>query len=223
MRFISTCAVPFSPPTAGPADTAWAPAVSLDCTQATVRIPRMGEWLPPADYTMEFWCYSQSTNCTIAFNMEIDDGYNRALAHLPCGNTLFFDSGSLYSGGRLAVTMPPNFLLTWHHVALQVDSQASAMRVFIDGQLLAETAAYDTHKPRPVDFIIGITHAGRLGEFRLWNYVRSPAQIRADMPRLLASPRPGLLGCWRLDDTLDNGGRIRDYSGYAHHGILNRR
>jgi hypothetical protein len=223
MRFITTTAVPFSPTTAGPADTAWAPAVSLDCTRATVRIPRMGEWLPPADYTMEFWCYTQSTDCTTAFNMEVDDGGNRALAHMPCGNTLFFDNGSLYTTGRVSAIMPPDFLLSWHHVALQVDSQAPAMRIFIDGQLLVQSTGYDTHKPRPVDFIIGINHAGRLGEFRLWDYVRTPAEIRADMPRLLASSRPGLLGCWRLDDTLDHGARIRDYSGYARHGSLNHR
>jgi hypothetical protein len=210
MRFITTTAVPFAPVTAGPADTAWAPAVSLDCTQATVRIPRMGEWLPPAD-------------CTVAFNMEIDDGSNRALAHLPCGNRLYFDSGSLFTTGRLSTPMPPDFLFNWHHVALQVDSQAPAMRIFIDGQLLAESAGYDTHKPRPVDFIIGIAHVGRLGEFRLWNYVRTPAEIQADMPRLLSSSRPGLIGCWRLDDTLANGGRIEDRSGYGRHGILNHR
>jgi hypothetical protein len=223
MRFITTTAVPFVPATAGPTDKAWAPAVSLDCTQATVRIPRMGEWLPPTDYTLEFWCLSKSTDCTIAFNMEIDDGGNRALAHLPCGNTLYFDSGNISTTGRLAAAMPPDFLFNWHHVALQVDSQAPAMRLFIDGHLLLQSASADTHKPRPVDFIIGITHVGRLGEFRLWNYVRTPAEIQADMPRLLASSRPGLIGCWRLDDTLAPGGRIQDYSGYARHGILNHR
>jgi len=215
--------VPFAPVTAGPADTAWAPAVSLDCTLATVRIPRMGEWLPPADYTLECWCFSKSTDCTIAFNMEIDDGTNRALAHLPCGNTLYFDSGNLSTTGRVFAAMPADFLLRWHHVALQVDSQAGAMRVFIDGQLLVQSAGYDVFKPRPVDFIIGITHVGRLGSFRLWDYVRSPAELQRDMPRLLSTPRPGLIGCWRLDDTLTHGGRIQDYSGHGRHGILNRR
>jgi len=223
MRFVTTTAVPFSPVTAGPDDVAWTPAISLDCTQATVRIPGMGAWLPPADYTMELWCYAQSTDCTIAFNMEIDDGSNRALAHLPCGNTLYFDNGNLSTTGRIAVTMPPDFLFNWHHVALQVDSQAPAMRIFIDGHLLAESAGYDTHKPRPVDFIIGLHHAGRLGEFRLWNYVRTPAEIQADRPRVLASSRPGLLGCWRLDDSLQDGALIQDYSGYGRPGILNRR
>ena len=221
MRFVTTTAVPFAPVTAGPADTQWAPAVSLDCTRATVRIPRMGEWLPPTDYTLEMWCYTQSTECTIAFNMEVDDGSNRALAHLPCGNTLYFDSGSLYTTGRLALPMPPDFLLTWHHVALQVDSQAPAMRCFVDGQLLGQSAATSVHHPRPVDFIIGLAHQGRLGEFRVWDHVRTPAEIQADMPRVLTHARPGLLGCWRLDDTLENGGRIQDVSGYGHHGVVN--
>jgi hypothetical protein len=223
MRFITTTTVPFAPVTAGPADVAWTPAISLDCAQGYVRIPGMGLWMPPADYTLELWCLSHSQDCTIAFRMSVDDASNRLLAHLPCGNQLYFDSGNINTTGRVSVPMPDTFLATWHHLALQVDSHAQAMRIFLDGQLLAASAHYDTYKPRDTDLLIGLDHRGRLGEFRLWNYVRTPAEIRADMPRVFATSRPGLIGCWRLDDTLTNGGRIQDYSGYGHHGSLNLR
>jgi hypothetical protein len=225
MRFTTTTAVPFSPVTAGPADVAWTPAISLDCTQVYVRIPGMGLWMPPTDYTLEFWCFATGGGPTAAFSMSDDEGgSNRVLAHLPwIDGRLYFDSGAWAATGRLATPVGPTFRYQWHHLALQVDSQAPAMRMFLDGQLHAATTATDTYKPRPVDFLIGHSHLGQLGEFRLWNYVRTPAEIQADMPRVLASSRPGLLGCWRLDDTLDNGGRIRDYSGYARHGSLNHR
>ena len=226
MRFITTCAVPFAPVTAGPADVAWTPAISLDCQLAFVRIPGMGLWMPATDYTIECWVFARTVGPSTAFDMADDeDGRNRVLAHLPWQNNQFyFDSGNLNTTGRLTSgAVPPTFLNQWHHLAFQVDSQAPAMRIFLDGQLFAEGANTDTFKPRNVDFLIGIAHPGLLGEFRLWNYVRTPAQIQADAPRVLASSRPGLIGCWRLDDSLQDGARIQDVSGYQHHGSLNRR
>jgi hypothetical protein len=225
MRFITTCAVPFAPVTAGPADLPWTPAMSLDCAAAYVRIPGMGTWMPPTDYTIECWNFSRGGGSDIAFNMETDESaHNRVLAHLPWGNgEIYFDSGDLSTTGRLEYPAPPTLLNAWHHLAFQVDSQAQAMRVFFNGVCWAEVAHCDTYRPTPTDFIIGTAHLGCLGEFRLWNRVRTPAQIQADMPRAFTTPRPGLLGCWRLDDTQLAGGRIQDYSGYARHGVLNQR
>lgn len=225
MRFVTTTNIPFAPVTAGPADVAWAPVISLDCQQALVRIPGMGLWMPAADYTIECWNFSRGGGNDMAFDMENDEnGTNRVMAHLLWGDgNIYFDSGNLSTTGRLHQYAPATFLNQWHHLAFQVDSQAPAMRVFIDGQLFAATNAYDVFKPRNVDFMIGIQHLGLLGEFRIWNTVRSPAQIRESMSRVFTSPRPGLLACWRLDDTLAHGGRIQDYSGYARHGVLNHR
>jgi hypothetical protein len=217
MRFVATTAVPFSPVTAGPADVAWTPAISLDCTLGRVRIPDMGRWMPATDYTIECWNYSHGGGIDVAFNMEAEDaGHNRVLAHLPW-------IGDCGAAGRLHQPAPPGFVGTWHHLAFQVDSQAPAMRVFIDGHLFAEQPMHDTYKTRSTDFLIGHSHLGMLGEFRLWNRVRTPDQIREALPYALAGPRPGLIGCWRLDDTLADGGRIEDRSGYGRHGTLNRR
>jgi hypothetical protein len=225
MRFITTCAVPFAPVTAGPADLPWAPAHSLDCALGRVRIPDMGLWMPPTDYTLECWNYSRGGGVDVAFNMEADDaGHNRVLAHLPWTGDghLYFDSGDCGGAGRLHQPAPPELVGAWHHLAFQVDSQAPAMRVFLDGHLFAEQPQLDTYKSRPTDFLIGHTHLGLLGEFRLWNRVRTPEQLREHLASTFTGPRPGLIGCWRLDDTLQNGGRIQDRSGYARHGILNR-
>jgi|GEM_PF-2845451 len=227
MRFVTTCAVPFAPVTAGPADLDWTPAMSLDCTLGRVRIPDMGLWMPATDYTIECWNYSFGGGNDIAFCMEADIPQSRVLAHLPwtSDNLLYFDSGDItgVGPGRMHQPVPPGFIGAWHHMAFQVDSQAPAMRIFIDGHLFAEQQLHDVFRPRPTDFLIGHTHLGRLGEFRLWNRVRTAAQIREFMPRALTTPRPGLIGCWRLDDSLQDGAPIQDYSGYHRPGILNRR
>lgn len=225
MRFATTTSIPFAAVTAGPADVAWSSAVSLDCQQAVVRIPGMGLWMPATDYTLECWNFARDGGQDIAFDMEDDEnGTNRVLAHLPWGDgKIYFDSGNLNTTGRLQQYAPASFVNQWHHLAFQVDSQAPAMRVFIDGQPFASTAASDVFKPRNVDFIIGLQHLGCLGEFRVWNRVRSQAEIQEGMARVFTSARPGLLACWRLDDTLEDGGRIVDYSGYGRHGSLRRR
>jgi hypothetical protein len=225
MRFVSTSAVPFAPVTASLADLNWDATMSLDCGAAYVRIPGMGHWMPPTDYTIECWNFSRGGGRDIAFNMEADEGgRNRVLAHVPWDNNyLYFDSGDLNTTGRLLYPAPPSLLNAWQHLAFQVDSQAGAMRIFLNGVLWAEALQCDTFKPQATDFLIGAAHLGLLGEFRLWNRVRAAAAIAADSTRALAGPRPGLLGCWRLNDTLEHGGRILDYSGYARHGILNHR
>lgn len=229
MRFITTSAVPFAPVTAGPADLDWAPTISFDCGPAYVRIPGMGLWMPPTDYTLEFWNFSRGGPGDIAFNMEADNaGHNRVLAHLPWPNgSIYFDSGDLSTTGRFEYPAPPNLLNAWHHLAFQVqgpaEGQPGAMRIFFNGVLWAEQRSCDTYKATPTDFLIGVRHYGCLGEFRLWNRVRSATAIQADMSRVFTTPHPGLLGCWRLDDTLEPGGRIQDCSGYGHHGSLNRR
>ena len=225
MRFVTTTAVPFAPVTAGPADLPWTAAMSLDCTLGRVRIPDMGLWMPAADYTLEMWNYSRGDGIDVAFNMEAEDsGHNRVLAHLPWtpDGHLYFDSGDCGGPGRLHQPAPPELVGAWHHLAFQVDSRAGAMRVFIDGHLFAQQTNFDTYKARATDFLIGHTHRGSLGEFRLWNCLRTPAQLREFQGVALTGPRPGLIGCWRLDDTLEQGGRMQDRSGYARHGVLNR-
>ena len=229
MRFITACAVPFAPVTAGPADLDWTPAMSLDCGPAYVRIPDMGRWMPATDYTIECWNYSRGGAGDIAFNMEADAAArNRVLAHLPWANgDIYFDSGDLTTTGRLEYPAPPSLLNAWHHLAFQVEGPAAgqpgAMRIFFNGVLWAEQRTSDTYKATPTAFLIGAAHRGCLGEFRLWNRVRTAAQIQADMPHAFTTPRPGLLGCWRLDDSLQDGAPIQDYSGYGRPGILNRR
>ncbi|GAB3638763.1 hypothetical protein GCM10027422_43530 [Hymenobacter arcticus] len=155
----------------------------------------------------------------MAFTMPGGDGSNCLLAHMPGGDQRYFDSGSFT--GRVSVPTPTHFLATWHHVALQVDSQAQAMHIFLDGQLLVASDHPHTYKPRATDFLIGFDHRGRLGEFRLWNYVRTPAEIRAEMPRVFAAFCPGLFGCQPLDAPLSACGGIPGYGGCYHSGMLN--
>jgi signal transduction histidine kinase/ligand-binding sensor domain-containing protein/DNA-binding response OmpR family regulator len=56
---------------------------------------------------------------------------------------------------------------------------------------------------------------GQLGEFRVWQNQRTPAQIRENMFKNLTGAEPGLVGLWNFTDASNP---ARDASPGAHHG-----
>ncbi len=56
---------------------------------------------------------------------------------------------------------------------------------------------------------------GAIGDVRVWNYARSPAEIRGSMAAPPAAGAPGLVAAWSFD-TVTPDGRIPDVSGHGH-------
>ena len=59
------------------------------------------------------------------------------------------------------------------------------------------------------------TTLGQMDELRVWNYARTPEQIRENLFKTLAGTEPGLVGYWTFDD-----GTARDRSPGRHDGKL---
>jgi hypothetical protein len=120
----------------------------------------------------------------------------------------------------------------WLHVTAVLDTQAAIARLYVNGVVVAETAAMQNGSPIPPRnirnnqspiWIGGVPLApntlnGRIEELRLWSVARQRDDIRSTMYRKLAGDEPDLLGNWRFDD--GEGQIIGDNSLRGHNGHL---
>jgi hypothetical protein len=94
----------------------------------------------------------------------------------------------------------------WVHVAATRDRAAGEARVYVngvaDGSMLTQKGSL-TDQPT---LSLGCTlnnenhFIGQMDEVRIWNIVRTEAEIAATMRRRLTGHEPGLVAYWRFDD-----------------------
>lgn len=112
----------------------------------------------------------------------------------------------------------------WMHIATVAGP--GGMKLYVNGEIvalstnaacLASIARTQTNllgrgltrNPSDQDF------CGQLDELRVWNYQRTPEQIRKNMNRRVTGHEAGLVGLWNFDD-----GRANDATARANHGKL---
>jgi hypothetical protein len=114
----------------------------------------------------------------------------------------------------------------WHHVACTWQNDGSPnvtdVKLYVDGQLetisAEKSCAINTATSRNV--FIGGDFSNRyfngdLAEVRIWNKVRTQAEIQGDMAKALTGSEPGLVGYWPLRD-----GSAQDYSANGNNGTI---
>jgi Concanavalin A-like lectin/glucanases superfamily len=112
-----------------------------------------------------------------------------------------------------APTLPP--ANQWHHVAYTYDG--TTHNLYIDGVVVdTETVPGDIRTPTSgwLGSIDGNNelYKGQLDEIRIWNVVRTAAQVQMDMHHSPPGTEPGLVAYWTFDDA-GSGGRALDASG----------
>jgi len=120
----------------------------------------------------------------------------------------------------------------WAHVAAVYDAGTSKTSLFMNGSLLAEGTGSATGDPIsqpifPSTFPLilgswngsGLFYAGEMDELRIWNIVRTAADIAESYNRLVSPDTPGLVGYWHFDEAIDDQ-EINDSSIFGNHGVL---
>lgn len=151
----------------------------------------------------------------------------------------------LASGGTSAtyiVNVPDD---GWYHIAATWSASSSTMQVYVNGQPgSAEptvsgytgnqfvkndlgTPTYALQAGRLATG--GSTFLGDMAELRIWNVMRSQAEVQNNMRRYLSGHEAGLIGCWHLNegegqniyDRSPNGitGQLRNTSGNIGHRV----
>jgi len=119
-------------------------------------------------------------------------------------------------------------LNTWQHVAATYDGTTDDLKIYLNG---IERPLTQTAPPSGVlndnlteDLFMGNSSAmddtfeGIIDETRVWNIVRTPLEIQANMFQYLNGSEPGLVGYWRMNE--GNGQFINDFTANGNHGSL---
>lgn len=118
----------------------------------------------------------------------------------------------------------------WHHVAVTVNfNGAAAFRFYVDGVYdnQGQLSNAGSYSEEGFQFQIGydgrfpgtlFPFSGMIDEVRIWNKVRSLAEIQSDMHREISGTEPGLVACWRFNET--SGNIAFDQTPNAHDGSL---
>ncbi len=122
---------------------------------------------------------------------------------------------SFYLSGNIAVNFTPDDIQGWHLYTGTYDG--TVMRLYIDGDLVAERAAKLTIPADSAGVLcighddLGVTASqparnfkGQLSSVQLWSRARTQAEIRADMSTPPGATDAGLVGYWPLDGSAED-------------------
>ncbi|MGC9357607.1 MAG: LamG-like jellyroll fold domain-containing protein, partial [Anaerolineae bacterium] len=189
--------------------------------------------LNPADaITIEAWVWRDSAaRCETVVGKNYTEAYWLGFCN---GPIRFYTAGSGTSvDGNSAIPAR-----TWTHIAVTYDGVTR--RYYVNGELdLTSTANNGPLADNDSDLGIGFdpetafnqnNFDGFIDEVRLWNRVRTQAEIQADMRRELFGSDPGLIAYWRFNETTDDydgaghddNGTLEGNAGFTPRGVLPR-
>jgi hypothetical protein len=157
-----------------------------------IEIPHSAALSPTGAMTLEGWVKFESVDCPSVIGKGYQSGYWVGF----CDDLRSYFRGSAEDAG----TAPLN---VWTHWAVTVDG--AVRRHYINGQLaddFAEAGALTTNtSPLRIgsDVSWEVAPFASLDEIRLWNVVRTQAQIQSTMNRAIKTAMSGLVAVWPLD------------------------
>ncbi len=167
----------------------------------------VGNLLPSGSYTKELW---------------ISSGFFGGGSNFISGTSTVFwaPNGRLQAGHSINnafndVQAPPEFTMafaTWYHVALTYDANTNILSLYQDGVLADQgpaTGAYSesnlfigAFNPNPEPNNL---YEGRMDEVRIWNIVRTQAEIANNRNCVLTGDEPGLVAYYDFNQGISDG------------------
>lgn len=177
---------------------------SLDFDGSTSNYVSIANFLPSGSYTKEAWIRARSF---AAFSNNIISGSTVAL-WAPNGN---LSSGHNFNYFTVSDPAPLN-LNQWYHVAVTYDGGTNTMILYKDGVAVSTGNPVGVYS-ETVQYIgayndgsnIAYLWDGQIDEVRLWNVVRTPAQIAASANCLLTRDEFGLLAYYDFEQGIASG------------------
>ncbi|MBD2546919.1 MULTISPECIES: LamG domain-containing protein [Planktothricoides] len=167
--------------------------------------------------TIEAWVWYDAFRC---WSRVIDLGNgaqsdNIVLAN--AGTTAKLDL-SVYKGSSGQDFTSPSAVLElgkWMHLAGTLDSAGNAV-LYKNGLPVASGKLLVPNNINRTKNYIGKSNwtadqdfQGKMAEVRVWNRVRTQAEIQADMSKRITGKEPGLVGCWPLNEVRVEGSALK--------------
>ncbi len=191
-------------------------SLALDGDGDYVEIPFAAELNYLNAMTIEAWVKRTATRCETVVGNGWLTSYWLGFCNAPIR---FYHGSTQYVDGSVAIPAG-----TWTHIAVTYDGKTR--RYYVNGQLDLETSQNSGPiAPAQDALYIGADRdggctdpqlcgfQGLIDEVRIWNIVRTQAEIQADMYQALDQARPGLVAVWHFD------GDAQDAVG-KNHGIV---
>jgi len=199
--------------------------IALDGTDDYVAVPALGNSI--TQLTIEAWINAGAFSSGLNGLFNTDSWVDGSMHYQ-------FDNGSLklnINGGNDCVTsfvFQPN---QWYHTALTYSTVSGKAIFYVNGEVIQS-------------FNLGILKAvnlttsriggwagdsryfnGKIDEYRIWNKVRTQAEIAANMYNELSASETGLFAYYKFDQGIENGTNtgltaVTDASGLFNHGTL---
>ncbi|MBL6445418.1 T9SS type A sorting domain-containing protein [Fulvivirga sp. 29W222] len=170
--------------------------------------------LGTAAFTMEAWIKTICTECSIITKSDADNTWEMGekVMYLDGnGNLAFVGHSSNYISTNTAVNDNE-----WHHVAIAWDYSSQTAKAYVDGQAVALTSSSYNGQASDASFSLQLGKAngangeaknnfmGYMDEVRVWNVMRTDAQIAENYNRYINNGRDNLIAYWRCDEGIGN-------------------
>lgn len=196
-----------------------APTSGLQFTGASASYINCGQnsAYAPAQFTVEAWAYYESTSGGYLISNEGWDGTNGAqgFSVRTSGTKIELATGS--NGIWPSLTSTTNIALnTWIHIAITYSG--TEIKMYVNGVLDATGPVAAPMVASNQSLCIGEgsmwkdrRFTGKMSDLRLWNVVRTQAQIAASMSSSLVGTETGLVANWKMNE--GTGNTITDATG----------
>ncbi len=172
--------------------------------------------------TVEFWLKVRSNfNTYNGMAFSFGSGLSRLQAIVPNNSkTLVFEYGELLNSSRSITADYTNYINRWTHVALVSSGKANTYKaIYINGELVASVNNSDGNSASLSGLQLGVGLSGMMDEFRVWNKIRTQAEIKDGMYKTIGAGTSGLKLYLQMHE--GSGSILKDNSGNGLNGTRN--
>ncbi len=171
--------------------------------------------LSSQDYTIEMWVYIDSFDpeWQVIMTKDATNSNTDYLVQANHDGRILFQSRNLQN-----MVYSKNYFkaATWYHLAFQQSLDENKLRIFVNGSLVTEAALAGSAVTTSSPLLIGARinsasgglptalFAGKIDDLRIFNTVRSEAQINADMTTPLSGSEVGLIAGFNFNEGQGN-------------------
>lgn len=179
-------------------------ALQFDGVNDYAMVNNSGVSLANTSFTIECWAKRNSiTTDDIIFSQGLTGATNQLL------NVGFTTSAVRFGFYGNGIDVPHTADLNWHHYAFTFDNNTMQRLVYKDGVQIGQNSStssflFTGNTNLHFGYLVSsslVNFDGQLDEFRIWNTVRTPAQIQSNMNLAIAPDASGLAACFKFDDT----------------------